>query len=95
MSNSREDALKYRKKPVVIEAMQWLPFTNEDKVIAWMIANDASFDYDKPTQTIKIRTMESHDAPLTVCIADWIIKGIQGEFYPCAPDIFEATYEPA
>lgn len=87
--------MRYRKKPVVIEAMQWMPYTNDYQVIAWLTASEADFVYDKMTQTLKINTMESHNAPLTVCIGDWVIRGIQGEFYPCAPDIFEESYEAA
>jgi hypothetical protein len=81
----------FRKKPVVIEAMQ---FTEEDKnrVFNWVTCNHyAGFDEnDKPT--LKIETLEGDH---TACLGDWIIKGVKGEFYPCKPDIFELTYEPA
>ena len=80
---------KFRKKPVEIEAMQ---FTEESKnqVFNWITCNrHADFDGEgKPT--LIIGTLEGdHLAKL----GDWIIRGVAGEFYPCKPDIFEATYE--
>lgn len=77
---------KFRKKPVVIEAEQYtldgdLPFIEEDVL-----------QYDEDSNRQYIKTLEGE---LTVSDGDWIIKGVQGEFYPCKPDIFEATYEPA
>ena len=80
---------KYRKKPVVIEAMQ---FTEETKnqVFNWVSCNrSADFEDGKPV--LYIQTLEGI---MTASEGDWVIKGVQGEFYPCKPDIFEATYEP-
>ena len=80
---------RYRKKPVVIEAMQ-LVGTNAEfhSVYQWIEANTlGSFE---PMAVIS--TLEGlHWADP----GDWIIRGVQGEFYPCKPDIFAATYEPA
>ena len=79
---------KFRKKPVVIEARQWVGGNG------FHLANWCGGHVVKaldPSQTkIVIPTLEgdiaaSHD--------DWIIRGVQGEFYPCKPDIFDATYE--
>jgi len=81
--------MKYRKKPVVIDAMQ---FTSEtkDQVFNWITCTRfADFEGDDPVLTIT--TLEGD---MTASLNDWIIKGVQGEFYPCKPDIFEATYEP-
>lgn len=77
----------YRKKPVVIDAMQ---FTGENgaEIVAWM--GDAVTDTgDNFGTDLYIHTLEGvmHASP-----GDWIIKGIQGEFYPCKPDIFALTY---
>ena len=82
--------MKYRKKPVVIEAVQ---------------VTDATFDaphpnpehipgllYDPVRRVVEIDTLEG---TMTARVGDWIIKGIKGEFYPCKPDIFAATYERA
>lgn len=77
---------KYRKKPVVIEARQW-DGANAVELLTW-IGEDATQD----GATLMIYTLEgTHEASL----GDWIIKGVKGEFYPCKPDIFEQTYEPA
>lgn len=82
--------MKYRKKPVVIDAVQ---FTGEniDEIEAFAGKNlvgetcIGSKVYD-----ITIRTREGI---MSAYHGDWIIKGVHGEFYPCAPDIFEETYE--
>lgn len=82
---------KYRKKPVEIEAIQW---NGQNRIeIAKFIKNNDLDDRDillYPGDKIFINTLEG-----TMCanIGDWIIRGIKGEFYPCKPDIFEATYE--
>ena len=75
--------MKYRKKPVVIEALQ---YTGNQKEIIEFTGNEHIFT---PIGLV-IHTLEGdHRAK----IGDWIIKGIQGEFYPCKPDIFDQTYE--
>ena len=81
--------MKYRKKPVVIEAEQ---FTHENKNRAFnFITCNAFPDWDEnECPIIKIQTLEGI---MIASIGDWIIKGIKGEFYPCKHDIFEATYE--
>ena len=81
---------KYRKKPVIIEAMQ---FTDSDKnrVFNFVTCNSyAAFEDEKPV--LKIQTLEG---VMTASLGDYIIKGVNGEFYPCKPDIFEKTYERA
>lgn len=99
---------RYRKKPVVIEAMQWdgtLPQGQE--IMHWaaqaggpMVPPD--FPNDTPRGAVGINTPRGLDPYLTVITlegtmtaqpGDWIIRGVQGEFYPCKPDIFEQTYE--
>lgn len=77
--------MKYRKKPVVIEAMQYVSGKDIEPILSW-----AGSSIYHTSDLFKIETMEG------IMIAqrgDWIIKGIKGEFYPCKPDIFEATYE--
>jgi len=78
--------MKYRKKPVVIDATQYRGvYTDEIKGFF----GDTLHEFDGSVG-IRIPTLEG------VMIADqfdWIIKGVKGEFYPCKPDIFEATYE--
>lgn len=95
---------EYRKKPVVVEAIQLIDLTertvknclefmgqsvNTDSYKAagefenycWMVLHDGGMD---------IPTLEG---TMTASIGDYIIKGVNGEFYPCKPDIFEKTYE--
>ncbi len=94
--------LKFRKKPVIIEAFQ---MTEETRRLnyrwpewlhkAWNIERETPgslYPTEKGTLhgTLSIGTLEG---PLLVSLGDWIIRGVQGEIYPCKPDIFEATYE--
>lgn len=82
---------KFRKKPVVIEAIQFSAENFEEccDFIGEENLNDGTLEAE---EYIGITTLEGdHDARH----GDWIIKGVAGEFYPCKPDIFEKTYEPA
>lgn len=79
--------MKYRKKPVVIEAVQW---TGENvKEIATFMGIE-SVPYDLNTHNLSIVTLEGI---MEASKGDYIIKGVQGEFYPCKLDIFAETYE--
>jgi hypothetical protein len=85
---------KYRKKPIVIEAMK-LEVTNTGDVLKWIADNDGSAEYwsrspMRAVTGIKIKTLEGD---MIGEYDDFIIKGIENEFYPCKPDIFKATYE--
>lgn len=82
--------LKYRKKPVVIEAMQYHGMQNGADVRRWAEQNGAKIKYTVDYATFQILTLEG---AMDVVPGDFVIKGVQGEFYPCKPDIFEATYE--
>lgn len=78
---------KFRKKPVVIEAVQLTLDSNHKELARWC----GGIWFDFGTQCgILIRTLEGE---MRAELMDWIIKGVKGEFYPCKPDIFEATYE--
>ncbi|WP_068672287.1 hypothetical protein [Oceanobacillus sp. Castelsardo] len=77
---------KYRKKPVVIEAVQLLEGTTPKQVKNALGVDPVIISNDK----YYIQTLEGM---MEVSIGDYIIKGVQNEFYPCKPDIFEATYE--
>lgn len=110
--------MKYRKKPVVIEAMQLVGSAGDTHAVtSWMESNlypflignalepetlrypdqvegddsrpDKGIYIDPATGDLMIRTMEGD---MRATYGDWIIQGVQGEFYPCKPDIFEATY---
>lgn len=85
---------QFRKKPVVIEAMQ-LAGTKEsaNRALAWIGQHDANARREHPTKPergLLIETLEGH---MHVSPGDWIIRGVQGEFYPCKPDIFQKTYD--
>ena len=88
----------FRKKPVVIEAVRCTP-ENVDRVALWCggrveriaSAQDPSDEW----VALKIPTLEGVMTANTYHGGDWVIRGVKGEFYPCKPDIFDATYEPA
>ena len=81
---------QFRKKPIVIEAVQWNG-ANHLITETFMKGSGAYMDYsDSQLGVIKIPTLEG---VMDGRVDDWIIKGISGEFYPCKPDIFEKTYE--
>ena len=79
----------YRKKPVVIVAVQWTG-SNVDEVLAFIHTKGSA--YRAADHAIMIETLEG---TMRADKGDWIIKGVSGEFYPCKPDIFEKTYESA
>ena len=89
--------MKYRKKPVEIEAIKWNGLNLNEveefagKSLIYNI-NDAAWRVGEAPVMVdmKIKTLEGN---MNVSIGDYIIKGIQGEFYPCKPDIFEQTYD--
>ncbi len=77
---------KYRKKPVVIEVVQWVQ-GNEENVKSFM---NMEFVTEYNGDLLVIETLEG---TMRADQGDYIIKGVNGEFYPCKPDIFEKTYE--
>lgn len=81
---------RFTKRLVTIEAAQ-LSETRPAVVIDWIRSNGGSAWIDE-TGSLSIRTLEG---VMYANEGDWIIRGVQGEFYPCKPDIFEATYQPA
>jgi len=96
--------MKYKKKPIVIEAVRWDGTEKSflEEVLPFLA--DGHEDYEHlPNNTGAIKngigvTCEGIDIPtlegdMLASKGDWIIKGVKGEFYPCKPDIFELTYE--
>lgn len=81
--------MKYRKKPVVIEAVQWTG-DNHNEILQLAKGCDRSVAFSNDGSTLMIPTLEGDHL---AGIGDWIIKGVQGELYPCKPDIFAATYD--
>lgn len=85
--------MKYRKKPIVIEAYR-IPLLNQEPSPApvWLMTAliDGKVKGDYETKLLYIQTLEGE---MTGSPGDWIIQGVKGEIYPCKPDIFEATYD--
>ena len=75
--------MKFRKKPVVIEASQF----HESSPDGWPLG------VYKDSDMLTGYAIDTLEGPLQVTPGDWIITGIKGERYPCKPDIFEATYD--
>ena len=87
----------FTKKPVTIEALQYPtdPFDNAGaiSVYEWVRRNSLgknSAYIDPMSGDLMIHTLEGD---MRVSAGDWVIRGVQGEFYPCKPDIFKTTYE--
>lgn len=82
--------MKYRKKPVVIEAFQWTGRPDQLDDPVWVIDAIKSGTVTVYPDHLIIKTLEGdHRAS----VGDYIIQGIKGELYPCKPDIFTATYD--
>ena len=99
---------KFRKKPVVIEAVQWTgcnvlevySFMHPKPSLETASARERWSDFEDHhiRKDWHIKTLEdgpNGEAKHVASVGDWIIRGVKGELYPCKPDIFEATYEPA
>jgi hypothetical protein len=94
--------MKYRKRPVIVEAFQMTPHRRRDGT-DWPEWLHQAWDKERgsegslyPTDegeggTLSIGTLEGQQL---ISWGDWIIQGVQGEIYPCKPDIFPITYEP-
>ena len=82
---------RYRKKPVEIEAIQ-LTSGNATEVAAWCggLVESADCSGDGPPYVVRIDTLEGS---MIAGLGDYVIRGVQGEFYPCKPDIFEQSYD--
>lgn len=88
--------MKYRKKPVVIEAFKWTGGPDQEEDPVWIVEaikeGEVWFkNIGTPDAQLCIETLEG---TMSASVGDYIIKGVKGELYPCKPDIFEATYEP-
>ncbi len=94
--------MKFKKKPVVVEAEQWFsvsPYDGTQRVVDYFrdphISGDRRcFQPGCPAMMHDHGWMDTPEGGHRVCPGDWIITGIAGEKYPCKPDIFERTYEP-
>ncbi|WP_019299054.1 hypothetical protein [Lactococcus garvieae] len=87
--------MKYKKKPVVIEAVEFIGFEGDNfsERPEWLIKaiyEDKVVKFFDKKDTLTIETLEG---PIYASIGDYIIRGVQGEIYPCKPEIFKETYE--
>jgi hypothetical protein len=79
---------KFRKKPVTIEAMQLTDAKSVLDIEEWINSGDVGFSTNPPT--LWIDTLEGR---MEASVGDWIIKGVEGEFYPCKNEIFIKIYQ--
>lgn len=86
-------AQQYRKKPVVIEAVQYRGDNAED-IVAWVESGEARGFTHAATHEGQLHVV-TLEGTMTVALGDYVIRGVQGEHYPCKPDIFDQTYDPA
>ncbi len=84
--------MKFRKKPVVIDAVQ---FKADDTTTHEHVnfSNPSDDGVTAVSSTYGKHWVQTMEGPLIVSDGDWIITGVKGEHYPCKPDIFAATYE--
>lgn len=86
--------MQYRKKPVVIEAFQWLGYADGKPITAnwpqWACDAELGTSQWMDVESLVIETLEGN---MVAGKGDWIIRGVKGELYPCKPDIFAMTYE--
>ena len=76
---------KFRKKPVIVEAVQFLPMTID--LVEKFVGGDLGKNENGDTVIVTL------EGAMICSVGDFIIKGVNGEFYPCKPDVFEKTYE--
>lgn len=80
---------RYRKKPVVIDAIQWSgDILDAEKIMQFAAGRPVGFQ----GENLVVYTLEG---AMLACPKDWLISGVKNELYPCKPEIFAATYEPA
>jgi hypothetical protein len=89
---------KFRKKPVVIEAVQFTPAAplSLDKAPTWLVQAVFSGSvcyHQRGSLPLPYLTIQTLEGKMRADVGDWIIQGVKGEIYPCKPDIFDATYE--
>lgn len=85
---------RFRKRPVVIEAIQYRPdIPNCNAVAAFMGMPEGDYCHNEGRHDQASWMIGTLEGTMEARPGDWIVRGVQGEFYPCKPDIFAATYE--
>ena len=84
----------YRKKPVEIQAMRFTGLDSYLEIVGWMKASGDTWALANEVRySTPIMLIQTLEGTMSASPGDWIIRGVRGEFCPCKPDIFEATYE--
>lgn len=97
MANEKEGDVKFKKKPVEIDAFQWTGDINQTEDPEWIVAairEDRVVVHSLGSEHMQL-IIETLEGTMAAKPGDWIIRGVKGEIYPCKPDVFEQTYEPA
>jgi hypothetical protein len=85
---------KFRKKPVIIEAMQFHDLDSYLVIVAWMKScGHTSALADEVKYSMPVMLIQTLEGTMSANPSDWIIRGVMGEFYPCKNEIFLATYD--
>lgn len=84
---------RYRKKPVEIDAVQFKGSSTQASAIDRWIAGEEYVEPGVATRDITTVEIVTLEGTMTASMGDWIIRGLKGEFYPCKPDIFAASYD--
>jgi hypothetical protein len=88
-------AQRFRKLPVVIDAMEFTDLDSYLRIVKWMKASgDTHALANEVRYTTPIMLIQTLEGTMAANPGDWIVRGVHGEFYPVKPDIFAATYEP-
>lgn len=91
--------MKYRKKPIIIDAFQWTGDNNQKEDPLWIVEalKNGSARIEREDALLNLGVVmyiDTLEGTHRARIGDYIIQGVKGEIYPCKADIFEATYEP-
>lgn len=87
--------MKFQKKPVVIEAKQFNSIVDYIEIVAWMKeSGDTSALADEVRYATPLMLLSTLEGTMAANPGDWIIRGVNGEFYPCKPGIFAKSYDP-
>lgn len=83
----------FRKKPIIVEARQYFNDADSVAVLEWINEGRLAAGKRLAERTNGVLTIPTLEGPHIASVGDWIIRGVVGEFYPCKPGIFAATYE--
>jgi hypothetical protein len=86
-------AQKFRKRPVEVDAVRYTEETAEE-ILVWLGRPGGADELSSDWQLLPL-VVNTLEGDLTASPGDWIIRGVQREFYACKPDIFDSTYEPS